>query len=67
MNNLSKFSEDFLIINICGLFVFVVGSALGLLWFRTMRDPLEKDTILFITKIFLGIWAAMDVLYFIVK
>ena len=63
----SKFLETFLIINVGGLFVFVVGLAIGLLWFRAMRDPLEKDTVIFIAKIFLGIWAAMDVLYFVVK
>ena len=66
-NDLSKFLETFLIINIGGVFVFVIGSAIGLLWFRAMRDPLEKSTVLFIIKIFLGIWAAMDVLYFIVR
>ena len=64
---MSKLFENFLIVNVCGLFVFVVGLAIGLLWFRAMRDPLEKDTVVFIAKIFLGIWAAMDVLYFVIK
>jgi hypothetical protein len=63
----SKVLENFLIINVGGLFVFIVGLAIGLLWFRAMRDPLEKDTVIFIAKIFLGIWAAMDVLYFVMK
>lgn len=64
---MSKVLENFLIINVGGLFVFIVGLAIGLLWFRAMRDPLEKDTVIFIAKIFLGIWAAMDVLYFVMK
>lgn len=64
---MTKVLEGFLIVNVGGLFVFSVGSALGVLWFRMTRGALEKDTVLFILKIFGGIWAAMDVLYFIVK
>jgi len=64
---LSKTLEDLLIINIGGLGVFVVGTLLVLLWFRAMRDPLEKDTIWFIAKIFLAIWALGNVMFFIVK
>lgn len=64
---MTKVLEGFLIVNVGGLFVFSVGSALGVLWFRMTRGALEKDTVLFILQIFGGIWAAMDVLYFIVK
>jgi hypothetical protein len=36
--------------------VGVVGSVLGILWYRMTADgPLEKDTIFFIIKLFMGI------------
>lgn len=64
---MSKLLEGILIINIIGCGVFVVGTALGLLWFRAMGDTLERNTVWFIVKIFLAIWAFGNVMFFIVR
>ena len=64
---MSKLLEGIFVINIIGCGVFVVGTAIALLWFRAMGDALEKDTIWFIAKIFLAIWAFGNVMFFIVR
>ena len=64
---MSKLVEQLLLVNLIGCGVFAVGTILGLLWFRMMRDPLENDTIMFIVKMFLGIWVAGNLLFFIIR
>jgi uncharacterized membrane protein len=50
-----------------GLFIFIVGVALALLWGRTVGGTVDRDQKLFIVKMFLAIWVAMDIIYFIVR
>jgi hypothetical protein len=59
--------EQLLIINIIMAAVSVLGVILGLLWFRVWGDPLERDTVLFIVKMFAAIWAFGNVLFFIMR
>ena len=64
---MSKTIENLLMYNIIGFGVFVVGTVIGLIWFRAMGDPLERDTILFIVKMFLAIWLLGNLLFFVIR
>jgi hypothetical protein len=63
----SKLAEGFIIINIIGCGLFAVGTAIGLLWFRLMGDPLDKNTIWLIAKIFFAVWVGMNIFYLIAR
>jgi hypothetical protein len=63
----SKTLEQLLMINIVMAGVFVVGTALALLWGRTVGGAVDRDEKLFIVKMFAAIWAATNVMYFIMR
>ena len=60
--------HQLIIIVIGCLGLAVVGSAIGILWYRiTSPGPLERDTVLFNMKMFFGIGASGIVMFLIVK
>lgn len=55
---MSDYNQTTLAVLIVILGTGAVGSLIGIIWWRTMsRGPVEKDTILFIIKLFMGIAA----------
>lgn len=53
---MSEYTQTTLAVLIVILGIGIVGSFIGIFWWRAMsRGPVEKDTILFIIKLFMGI------------
>jgi hypothetical protein len=53
---MSDFTDGLLVMTVGGLFVGTVGSALAILWSRTVRGAWpDKDTIIVLVKLFYGI------------
>ena len=65
---MAPYTQNTLIGIVVLLGVGVVGSLIGILWFRiTSRAPLEKDTILFIIKLFGAISVALIIVMLIYR
>ncbi len=57
---MSDYNKDFLALIVVLLGVGVIGSALSILWYRmTTRSAMEKGTIYFLVKLFMGISLAL--------
>ena len=63
---MGRMFEQILIINIIGFGVAAVGLVLAILWGR-IWGPVDRDTRMFLVKMFLAIWAAGNVLFFIMR
>lgn len=65
---LSDYNQTTLALVIIFLGMGVVGSLIGILWYRIVaRSQLDRDTIFFVIKMFMGLAAALMVVMLIFR